>query len=165
MRGSGSSKEADLIQTYSLEASIHEPSPCTCLRLCTHKPHSYKLMCSYHTHSVQQAHTIKVPIQLFKNRHLSMYACSPANVHIHPHADFLLSLGSQEREAPPQTSACSQLTRTACGWASKLRLDQRPAASCSAGAQPGPSPEESVDPTLTLTSGFDSVLALKTNHN
>lgn len=94
-----------------------------------------------------------------------MYACSLANVHIHPHADFSLSLGSQEREAPPQTSACSQLTRIACGWASKLRLDQRPVASCSVGAQAGPSPEDSVDPTLTPTSGFDSALALKTSNN
>lgn len=91
--------------------------------------------------------------------------CSLANVHIHPHADFPLSLGSQEQEAPPQTSTCSQFTRTACGWASKLRLDQRPAASCSAGAQAGPSPEGSVDPTLTPTSGFDSALALQTNNN
>lgn len=91
-----------------------------------------------------------------------MCVCSLANMHIHSHTDLSLSLGSQEHEAAPQTSTCSQLPRTACGWASKLRLDQRPVASCSAGAQASPSPEDSGDPTLTPTSGFDSTLALKT---
>lgn len=108
-------------------------------------------------HSAKQAHTI------IQNCLLSVYVCVCflANVHIHPHADFSLSLGSQEHEAPPQTSACSQLPSRACGWASKLRLDQGPADSCSTGAQAGPSPGGSVYPTLTPTSGFDSALALR----
>lgn len=105
---------------------------------------TYVLKVSIH----KQVHTTNAPTSLLRQGLLSTCVCPLTNVHLHPQQISLWAWGAKEHEAPPQTSTCSQLPRTARGWASKLRLDQSPA-SCSAGALAGASPEGSVDPTLT----------------